>query len=165
MRIRVVVVALLALVLAVVVQTTLFSRFRFVTPDLVMLLTILFATTDMRREGVLVAGFAGGLVVDLLSSTVLGLRAAVFTVVAYLAIRTVHRVDLGPVAVALWAGLLTLVGVGLFLLVGTLFGQGGLIATGLGRRIVFVPLTNLALSFLVAPVLNRMIRREIRGVL
>lgn len=165
MRARSLIVALLSLVVAVVAQTTLFSRFQFVTPDLVLLMAIIFATTEMRRELVLLLAFLGGLVVDLLSSTVMGLRAAVFTVVGYLAIRTVHRVDLGPVAVALWVGVLTLVGVALFLLIGTLFGQGGLVTTGLARRIIFVPLTNLAMSFLIAPLLNRLIGGRARGVL
>lgn len=165
MRTRVIVVALLSLLVAVVAQTTLFSRFRYVTPDLVLLLTVLLATTEMRRELVLLMGFLGGLVIDLLSSTVMGLRAAVFTVVAFVAIRTVHRVDLGPVAVALWVAVLTLVGVVLFLLLGTLFGQGGLITSELGRRIVFVPLTNLVMSLLFAPILSRIIGGRARGVL
>ena len=86
-------------------------------------------------------------------------------VVAFIAIRTVHRVDLGPVAVAVWVAILTLIGVVLFLVVGTLFGQGGLIGTGLGRRVIFVPITNMALSFVVAPLVNRLISREHRGVL
>lgn len=165
MRLRPVVVALSTLVVAVVAQTTLFSRFEYVTPDLVLLLSILFATTSMRREAVLVVAFLGGLVIDLLSSTVLGLRAAVFTVVAFIAIRTAHRVDIGPAAVALWAGLLTLAGVVLFLIVGTLFGQGGLVATDLGRRLLFVPLTNLALTFAIAPMLERMISGKVRGLM
>lgn len=165
MRARPVGVVLASLVVAVVAQTTLFSRFQYLTPDLVLLLVILFATTDLRREGVLIMAFVGGLVVDLLSSTVLGLRAAVFTAMGFVAIRSVHRVDIGPLAVALWVGLLTLAGVALFLLLGTLFGQGGLIATGLGRRLIFVPLSNLALSFAVAPLLNRMIRGKVRGLL
>lgn len=165
MRARALIVAIVSLVVAVVIQTTLFSRFRFVTPDLVLLLTILLAVTDLRREVVVVMGFLGGLVIDLLSSTVLGLRAAVFTAVAYIAVRTVHRVDIGPVAVAIWVGLLTLAGVVLFLVVGTLFGEGGLIVSGLGRRIVFVPLTNLVLSFFLAPLLNRLISSQTRGVL
>lgn len=165
MRLRPLAVALISLLVAVVAQTTLFSRFRYVTPDLVLLLSILFATTALRRELVLLLAFAGGLVIDLLSSTVLGLRAAVFTVIAFVAIRTVHRVDIGPVAVALWAGLLTLVGVVLFLVVGTLFGQGGLVATDLGRRLLFVPLSNLVLTFAIGPMLNRMISGKVRGLL
>lgn len=150
---------------AVVVQTTLFARFRFVAPDLVLLLCILFATTELRRELVLLLAFTGGLVVDLLGSTTLGLRAAVFTVVAYVAIRTFERVDIGPVAVGLWVAALTLVGVVLFLLLGTLSGQGGLVTAGVGRRIALVPLSNLAFSFLVVPLLNRVMGREVRGVL
>jgi len=165
MRPRALGFALLSLVVAVVLQTTLFVRFRIFTPDLVLLLSILFAITDMRREGVLVMAFTGGLIVDLLSSNLLGLRAAVFSVIAYLAVRTVHRVDIGPVAVAIWAGLLTLVGVVLFLLLGTLFGQGGLVATDLGRRLVFVPLSNLVVSFAVAPLLNRLITGRTRGLI
>lgn len=165
MRLRPLAVALVSLLVAVVAQTTLFSRFRYVTPDLVLLLSILFATTALRRELVLLLAFAGGLVIDLLSSTVLGLRAAVFTVIAFVAIRTVHRVDIGPVAVALWAGLLTLVGVVLFLVLGTLFGQGGLVATDLGRRLLFVPLSNLVLTFAIGPMLNRMISGKVRGLL
>lgn len=165
MRARVLLVVLASLVVAVILQTTLFSRFDYITPDLVLLLAILLATTDIPREGVLVMAFTGGLVVDLLGSTALGLRAAAFTVVGYLAIRTVHRVDLGPVAVALWVAALTLVGVALFLVVGTLFGQGGLVSTGLGRRLIFVPLSNLVLSFVLAPLLNRMISGKVRGLL
>lgn len=165
MRLRPLVVAVAALLVAVVAQTTLFSRFEYVTPDLVLLLSILFATTSLRRELVLLLAFSGGLVIDLLSSTPLGLRAAVFTVIAFIAIRTAHRVDIGPVAVALWAGLLTLAGVVLFLIIGTLFGQGGLVATELGRRLVFVPLANLVLTFLIAPMLDRMITGKVRGLM
>lgn len=165
MRARTILIALASLLVAVVAQTTLFSRFQYVTPDLVLLLVILFAATDMRREGVLVLAFSGGLVVDLLSSTVMGLRAAVFTVIGFVAIRTAHRMDIGPVAVALWVGILTFFGVALFLLLGTLFGQGGLVATGLGRRLVLVPLTNLVFSFPLAPLLNRMISGKVRGLL
>lgn len=165
MSARRLVIAVALILVAVVVQTTFFSRFQVVAPDLVLLVCILLVTTELRRELVLILAFFGGLVVDLLGSTVLGLRAAVFTVVAYLAVRTVDRVDIGPVAVGLWVGALTLVGVVLFLLLGTLSGQGGLVATGLGRRIALVPLSNLVLSFLVVPLLNRVMGREVRGVL
>ncbi len=165
MKARPILVALGLLLVALIIQTTLISRFRFVTPDLMMLLAITFALTSMRREAVLVLGFGGGLIVDLLSSTVMGLRAAVFTVLAFIAVRTAQRADAGPLAVAVWTGLLTLLGVVLFLVVGTLFGQGGLITTGLGRRVIFVPLTNMALSFLVAPMVIRLIDGKRRGLL
>lgn len=153
------------LLVALILQTTLIARFRFVTPDLMMLLAVGFALTSIRREAVLVLAFSAGLAVDMLSSTVLGLRAAVFTIVAYVAIRTAHRVEFGPVAVAVWVGLLTLAAVALFLVVGTVFGQGGVIGTGIGRRLVLVPLANMALSFLVAPMLTRLLNGDRRGLL
>ena len=165
MRPRALALSALLLLLGLIVQTTLIARFRFVTPDLMMLLAISFALTALRREAVLFLAFSAGLAVDMLSSTVLGLRAAVFTIVAYAAIRTAHRVEFGPVAVAVWVGLLTFGGVALFLILGTLFGQGGLIGTGLGRRIVFVPVTNMALSFLVTPMLSRLLNGDRRGLL
>ncbi|HLU53007.1 MAG TPA: rod shape-determining protein MreD [Acidimicrobiia bacterium] len=165
MRLRLFLVPLACLVAAVILQTTLFSRFSYITPDLVLLVIILLAITDLPREGVLVMAFSGGLVVDMLGSTALGLRAAVFTVIGYAAVKTAQRVDIGPVAIALWVAALTLAGVALFLVVGTLFGQGGLISTGLARRLIFVPLSNLVLSFVVAPLMNRLIRGKVRGLL
>lgn len=159
------VIGLILVLASVLVQTSLFSRFRLVTPDLVMLSAILFALTGMRREGVLAMAFLGGLTIDLLGSTVLGLRASVFVIVAYLGIRTRERVDVGPIAVAIWVGLLTLVGVVLFLLVGTLFGQGGLISADVGRRVVAVPIANLVFSFLLAPLFTRVMADGQRGLL
>jgi rod shape-determining protein MreD len=165
MRARPLIVGMAALLVAVVLQTTLVSRFRLVSPDLIVLVSILFALSGLRREVVLVLAFTGGLVMDLLGPTVLGLRATVATAAAFLAIRTASRVDLGPVAVALWVGGLTLVSMALFVLIGTLFGQGTIIASGLGRRMVLVPLANLVLSFPIAPVLTRMMSSDPRGVM
>ncbi|CAN5816042.1 hypothetical protein BH23ACT5_BH23ACT5_06050 [soil metagenome] len=165
MRLRPLLVGLLALLVAVVLQTTLVSRFRFVSPDLIVLVAIVFALSGLRREIVLLLAFGGGLVMDLLGPTVLGLRASVVTVAAYLAIRTASRVDLGPVAVALWVGGITLASMALLVLVGTLFGQGPEITSGLGRRMVLVPLANLALSFPIAPILTRMMSTDPRGVM
>lgn len=150
------VLALVLLLAAVVIQTTVFGRFRLVTPDLVAMVSILFTLTPLRREAVLMLAFTGGLVIDLLGSTVVGLRAAVLTLVAYLALRTVDRVDLGPVVVALWTGLLTLVGVVLFIVVGSLFGQTALVGTEVGRRIVLVPIANTVFSLLIGPLVVRL---------
>ncbi len=165
MRLRPLIVGVAALLVAVVLQTTLVSRFRFVSPDLVVLVVIVFALSGLRREIILLLAFTGGLVMDLLGPTVLGLRATVATVAAYLAIRTASRVDLGPVAVALWVGAITLASMALFVLIGTLFGQGAVIASGLGRRMALVPLANLVLSFPIASVLTRMMSTDPRGVM
>ena len=52
-------------------------------------------------------GFLAGALVDVsLASSVLGLRALVYTVVAYLAVRTRARADSGAFAIGIWAGFL-----------------------------------------------------------
>ena len=69
MRPRALALSALLLLLGLIVQTTLIARFRFVTPDLMMLLAISFALTALRREAVLFLAFSAGLAVDMLSST------------------------------------------------------------------------------------------------
>jgi rod shape-determining protein MreD len=145
------------ILVAIVVQTTLFSRVEFVTPDLVMLTSILLALTRVRPEAVLGIAFLSGLVVDLLGSSLTGLRAVVFTVVAYLAVRTRERASIGRPATAIWAGAHTLLGVLLLVLVGTLFGQTNLLGPDVGVRIVVVPLTNTLLAGIAAPAFVRLV--------
>ena len=95
MRLRLLLVPLACLVVAVILQTTLFSRFSFVTPDLVLLVIILLATTDLPAEGVLVWRSREGL-----SSTCWApprwLRAAASPSSVTSAVKTAHRVDIGP---------------------------------------------------------------------
>jgi rod shape-determining protein MreD len=150
----------LLVVLAVVIQTTLFGRLRVVTPDLVLLIGILLALTRVRPEAVLGVAFIGGLIMDLLGASLLGLRAVVYTVVAYLAIRTKERAELGRVTIAIWAGLLTLVGVVLLILIGTLFGQVSLLGENAASRMILVPLANVAVAALLAPTFVRLVDRD-----
>lgn len=160
MRGRTALVIGLTVVLAVVIQTTLFGRLRVVTPDLVLLIGILLALTRVRPEAVLGVAFISGLIVDLLGASLLGLRAVVYTVVAYAAIRTRERAELGRVTIAIWAGLLTLVGVVLLILIGTLFGQVSLLGENAVSRMILVPLANLAVAGLVAPTFVRIVDRD-----
>ena len=97
MRGRTALVIGLTVVIAVVVQTTLFGRLRVVTPDLVMLIGILLALTRVRTEAVLGVAFLSGLIMDLLGASLIGLRAVVYTTVAFIAIRTKERAELGRV--------------------------------------------------------------------
>lgn len=145
------------LVFAVVVQTTLFGQIRVVSPDLVMLMVILLALTRIRPELVLGIAFLSGLLVDLLGSSLMGLRAVVFTTIAYIALRTRNRVDIGRFAIAIWAGVLTLVGVVMLVLVGTLFGQTSLLGPNLTQKVLIVPLANLVIAVLVAPLFVRIV--------
>jgi rod shape-determining protein MreD len=140
-------------VAGLVLQATLFRRFTWLVPDLVVLIVIL-ATLSLRAEVALVIGFLSGALVDVsLASTVLGLRALIYTVVAYLAVRTRQRADSGPLAVGIWAGFLTLVSVVLLVVVGVLFGQSAELGDAMFRRFLEVPITNaVCAALLVGPV-------------
>lgn len=160
MRVRTVLIVGVLLLVALVVQTTLFSQTAVFIPDLVMLVVILLALTRLRPELVLGVAFLSGLVVDLLGSSVLGLRAIVFTVVGYLALRTRERADLGRIATGLWAGLLTLAGMVLLVLVGTLFGQTVLLGEGVIDLLLLVPLANAVLAWIFGPLVVRLVDRD-----
>jgi len=148
------------LLLAIVVQTTLFGQIRTVVPDLVMLVVMMLALTRMRPELVLGVAFLSGLVVDLLGSSLVGLRAVVFTAVAYFALRTRSRAEIGRYATVIWAGLLTFVGLVLMVMIGTLFGQTTLIGPDIGSRLTLVPLANMVLAGLLSPLFVRLIDRD-----
>jgi len=150
----------LTVLIAVIIQTTLFGRLRIITPDLVMLIGILLALTRIRTEAVLAVAFVSGLIMDLLGASLIGLRAVVYTTIAYIAIRTKERAELGRITIALWAGLLTLVGVVLLLLVGTLFGQAALVRESALSLMILVPLANMAVAALVAPTFVRLVDRD-----
>lgn len=160
MRGRTVLVISLLVVFAVVVQTTLFGRLRIVTPDLVMLIGILLALTRVRTEAVLGVAFISGLIMDLLGASLIGLRAVVYTTVAFIAVRTRERAELGRVTIALWAGVLTLVGVVMLVLIGTLFGEVSLLGEDAVSRMILVPLANLAVAALLAPSFVRFVDRD-----
>jgi len=160
MRLRSLVIVASLFLISVVLQTTLFSQTEVFTPDLVMLVVILLSLTRIRPELVLGLAFLAGLTIDLLGSAVLGLRAIVFTVVAYLALRSRDRADIGRIITGLWAGLLTLGGVVLLIVVGTLFGQTVLLGEGVVDRLFLVPAANLILALIFAPLLVRLIDRD-----
>lgn len=160
MRLRSVLVIASILLVAIVVQTTLFSQTTIFVPDVVMLVVILLALTRLRPEVNLAVAFAAGLAVDLLGSAVLGLRAIVFTVVAFIALRTRERADLGRFITALWAGLLTFGGVVLLLTIGTLFGQSLVLGDGVIELLLQVPLSNMVLAWIFAPLFVRLVDRD-----
>jgi len=151
--------AVLVMLAAILIQTTVFARFRAFPPDLVMLTSALLAMTSIRHEAAIVVAFGGGLVIDLMGSSLLGLRAMAMAAVAFTAVRTRERADIGRIGVAIWVGLLTLLGIVLLLLVGTLFDQRSLLGDRVLSRIAFIPLANTVLSMLIAPFVVRVISR------
>ncbi len=145
---------------AVLLQTTLFGLLRIVAPDLVLLVVILLTLTRVRPEANLAIAFGAGLVVDLLGSSVLGLRAVVFTTVAYAAVRTREQAEIGRPATALWAGVLSLTGAVMLLVLATLFGQASLLGPDLLRSLMVVPITNLVLAGIFAPGFVRLVDHD-----
>ena len=160
MRLRTILIVSSMMLVAIVVQTTLFSQTTVFIPDLVLLVVILLSLTRLRPEAVLALAFLGGLTVDLLGSSVLGLRAMVFTIVAYLALRTRERADIGRIVTAVWAGLLSFAGVVLLILVGTLFSQTVILGDGVVDLLLLVPLSNAILAWLFAPLVVRLVDRD-----
>jgi rod shape-determining protein MreD len=120
----------------------------------------MLALTRIRTEAILAVAFVSGLIMDLLGASLIGLRAVVYTTIVYIAIRTKERAELGRVTIAIWAGLLTLLGVVLLLLLGTLFGQAALVGESGVSAMVLVPLANMALAALLAPTFVRLVDRD-----
>lgn len=144
-----VVVALLAILIAIVLQTTVFGAGRIepfgVAPALVTLVLIAVAP-QVESEYLLLIGFTAGILMDLIGSGTLGLWAMTLTVVAYGAGRMKHRFPDGPVYVAGTVFGLTVAGQFLYVLLGTLFGQETIAEPGVISKIVLPGLWNLILA-------------------
>ena len=166
MTIRSGILAAIGVLVALVVQTTLFGRLTIagVTPDVVLIAVLLFAVRS-RSEAAIVFAFISGLVFDALSVTALGLRAGIYAAVAFIAIRTIERMDSNPFSVAAWVAMLTLAGVVLFLVVGTIFGQVNMNAGEAMRRVILVPIYNLVLTAMLSPLSARLLAPSRRGFL
>ncbi len=158
--------ALLAAVVgSIVLQTTLFGRLQVdgIAPD-VVLLTLVLASLRLRTDRALLVAFAAGLVFDALTATAIGLRAFTYTAIVYVARRTHERADFSPAATAVWAAVMTLLGVVLLLTVGTLFGQFDFDGGEAIRRMLLVPLFNLILALVATPVIARLLEPR-QGIL
>ena len=154
MRTRAIGLALLAAALAVLLQTTLFAQVRIfdVAPDLVML-TIIAVARRLDAEPAVLLGFTSGLAMDLLGSSPLGLRALVLTLIAYATVRTRDRFDVNVVATGAAVVLLSLLGVVLVVVIGTLFGEASFQDANVFRKILLIPVYNLVLAIGVFPLI------------
>lgn len=152
MRTRAIGFALLSAGLAVVVQTTLFAQVRFfdVAPDLVML-TVIAVARRLDPEPAVLLGFTSGLAMDLLGTSPLGLRALVLTLIAYATVRTRDRFDVNLVATGIAVVLLSLLGVVLIVVIGTLFGEASFRDPDVFRKILLIPFYNLVLAVGIFP--------------
>ena len=165
MRTRAIGLSLLAAALAVLLQTTLFAQVRLfdVAPDLVML-TVIAVARRLDAEPAVLLGFTSGLAMDLLGSSPLGLRALVLTLIAYATVRTRDRFDINVVATGIAVALLSLLGVALVVVIGTLFGEASFRDPNVFRKILLVPVYNLVLGVVVLPLVTLVVagrrRRE-----
>ena len=166
MRTRAIALSLLAAALAVLLQTTLFGQVRIfdVAPDLVML-TVIAVARRLDAEPAVLLGFTSGLAMDLLGSSPLGLRALVLTLIAYATVRTRDRFDINVVATGLAVMLLSLLGVVLVVVIGTLFGEANFRDPNVLRKILLIPVYNLVLGVMVLPLVTWVVggrrRREL----
>lgn len=142
----------LMIVTAAALQTTLFVRFRpFDAAPALVLLVVIALARHLSPEIALLAGFAAGLLQDLLSDSPLGLWALTFTTVGYVVVRLRERMEedfslFGPFVFAVSAGAITL-----FAVLGTIFGEKTLADSGLWRKILVPSFYNALLAGLILP--------------
>jgi rod shape-determining protein MreD len=147
------VAALVAMViLAVALQTTLFAWVRpfDAAPALVLLLVLAYARSLASEYGLL-TGFGAGLLLDLLAETPLGLWALVLTTVAFAVIRFRDRFEddfgfVGPFVLVVTIG-----GLALFAVLGTVFGAKTLADAGIVKKIALPAVYNVLLAPVVLP--------------
>lgn len=135
---------------AVAIQTTMFGRFRLfdAAPALVLLVVMVYARY-LPAEYALLTGFGTGLFQDLLAESPLGLWALVLTSVAFGVLRFRDRLDdefgyLGP-----FVFLISLGGLALFAVLGTIFGEKTLADAGILKKVALPALYNVILAPLV----------------
>lgn len=145
-------IALTLVVVAVLLQTTLFIELDpfGAAPNLVLLVVIACCRYLPPETGVLF-GFTAGVLTDLLGDSPLGMWALSMTVIAFVVVRLRDRVEDNPVM--RWAGVfvLTVLGESLFVLVNTLFGQQTLGQSGVLRIILLSGVYNTILALIVMP--------------
>jgi len=159
-------IALLSVIAALVLQTTIFGASGIkpfgVAPAFVTLVVIAIGR-HIEIEYHLLLGFTAGMFADLMGSGTLGLWAMTMTVVAYGSSRLRTRFNENAVLSAALVFSLTLLGQVVFVLVGTLFGQNLLSDSALAAKLILPAMWNLLLAVPVLWVLSRLFRSHEQG--
>lgn len=151
-------IALGLVVLAVVLQTTLFVDLRpFGAVPRLPLLVVIAAARHLDPDPAVLFGFSAGLLTDLLASSPLGMWALVMTAAAYLTLRVRDRIDEAPAVSLLLVFIVTLLGEVLFLVLGTLFGLKLLSQGGLVGKLLLTSVYNTLLAVAVLPGMSRLL--------
>lgn len=152
LKYRRIAVAVFGIMAAAALQTTLFVRFRpFDTAPALVLLVVIVLARHLPAEFALFTGFAAGLLEDLLSQSALGLWALTLTTVAYFVVRARDRMEDESTLVVPLVFILTLGGITLFVVLGTIFGEKTFADAGFVRKILVPSIYNLALAGAVLP--------------
>ncbi len=148
---------LCALVVAVVLQTSVIGRIQIagVSPDL-LTVVVACAAFRLRDNGVLLLGFAGGLILDVSGTSVIGLWSFSMTLVAWAAAMSREHGGRGALVNALRISLLTLVGIVAHTVASIAFGDWSLAIGEAFALTVLVPVLNLGLSIVLFPLLSRL---------
>ncbi|MDJ0791350.1 MAG: rod shape-determining protein MreD [Acidimicrobiia bacterium] len=145
-----IVISLVAVVIAIVLQTTVFGAGRIeplgVAPALVTLVIVAVAPY-VEAEITILLGFTGGILMDLIGSGTLGLWAMSLTIVAYIASRVSYRYK-----DSVWLSLaavfvLTVLGQSIYVVLGTLFGQETATEPNVASKILLPALWNVILGY------------------
>ena len=159
-------IALLAVVISLVIQTTVFGASGIeplgVAPAFVTLVVVALGPY-VEPDYHLLLGFTAGILADLMGSGTLGLWAMTLTVVAYASSRLRARFNEGlMLSLTLIFGL-TVLGQVLFVVLGTLFGQNLLSDSSLIAKILLPAVWNLLLAVPVLLLLENVFKRRDKG--
>jgi rod shape-determining protein MreD len=142
-------IALLAIVLSLVIQTTVFGAGGIeplgVAPAFVTLMVIAIGPYVEAEYHVLL-GFTAGILTDLMGSGTLGLWAMTLTIVAYATVRLRERFNEGIVLTGFLVFGLTLLGQTVFVIVSTLFGQEVAADSSVIAKVILPAVWNLVLA-------------------
>ena len=145
-----IVISLVAVIIAIVLQTTIFGSGRIeplgVAPALVSLVIIAVAPY-VESEITILLGFTAGILMDLIGSGTLGLWAMTMTIIAFIATRVSFRYK-----DSVWLSLaavfvLTALGQAIYVLLGTLFGQETASEPNVASKIFLPALWNVILAY------------------
>lgn len=145
-----VVIALVAVVVSIIIQTTLFGAGRiqpFGVPPALVTLVVIAIAPYIEAEYHILVGFTAGILMDLSGSGTLGLWAMSMTIVAFIANRLGQRFKTNIVVYLSAVFGLTILGQVIYVLVGTLFGQGTLGEPQLVQKVMLPAIWNLVLAY------------------
>jgi rod shape-determining protein MreD len=157
-------IALALVLVALVLQTTLFNQVRpFGVAPSIVLLTVVACARYLEPEAALLIGFTAGFLTDLVGGSSLGLWAIAMTVVAFATVKLRHREVDGLIVVAVGIFALTVLGQAMYVVVSTLFGHDTLSQPDLWKHLLLPAIWNVLLAAPIFWLSSVTMRRGERG--